>query len=423
MYRDRLAEILERFETRYHRDLVAQFKSLQRAGIFEIVTSSATHAFLPCFDAASARAQIQVGVECYRRHFGHSPPGIWLPECGFVPGLDRILADQSLSYFFVDSHAVEFADPMPILGTYAPIVCPSGAYAFARNRDSSAQVWSADWGYPGDGRYREFYRDIGFDLDEASLRQFIPSDGNRRSTGIKYHRVTARDIPLHGKEPYHRGWAMEAVEQHAEHFVRSRNAQMQCWHDLTGRQPVVVAPYDAELFGHWWFEGPEFLDRVVRKIADGCLPLRLSTPTDVIDSGVTFQVAMPAASSWGAYGYSDTWVNARTQWIWPHLLHAVDQMATVARDWRAPSELEIRALNQLGREVLLACSSDWPFMITMGTMVGYAERRIRAHVNRFSRLLEQLKTGQISESWLRVLEETDNVFLDLDYRVFAAEAT
>jgi 1,4-alpha-glucan branching enzyme len=140
MNRARLVDALDRFEHRYSRDLVAAFASLQNCGILEIVTSCATHAFLPCFDASYARAQIRLGAACYEAHLGRRPAGMWLPECGFVPGIDRVLADEAINYFLVDAHAFEFANPTAVFGTYAPIVCPSGVFAFARDLESAAQV-------------------------------------------------------------------------------------------------------------------------------------------------------------------------------------------------------------------------------------------------------------------------------------------
>jgi 1,4-alpha-glucan branching enzyme len=422
MYRGRLSDALEQFERRYSRDLVGAFGTLQDAGILEIATSSATHAFLPCFGSSHARAQIRLGAKVYEEHFGHRSPGMWLPECGFVPGIDRFLADEGLDYFLVDSHAIDFATPRPVFGTYAPLVTPSAVFAFPRDRESSAQVWSAELGYPGDGRYREFYRDVGHDLAGPTMAPFRLPDGAGRNVGLKYYRVTGRDVPLHEKQPYHRGWALEAVEEHAEHFVSARARQVQFWRSVMRRPPVIVAPYDAELFGHWWFEGVEFLDAVVRKVATGNLGYRLSTPTDVIESGLDFQVAMPAASSWGAYGYSDSWLNERNDWIWPHIHRVVNAMAQVAGEKRGAEGVERRALNQLAREALLASSSDWPFMITMGTTVEYAERRLREHLNRFNRLFDQIRASAIDEAWLARLEARDGIFGKLDYRYLTAHS-
>ncbi len=423
MYRDRIADTLERFETGYARDLVAAFKALQDAGILEIVTTCATHAYLPCFEFGYARAQIRIGAKCYREHFGANPRGMWLPECGFVPGVDRLLADEGIGYFFVDSHGVEYADPAPAFGTYSPIVCPSGVFAFPRDIQSSAQVWSAESGYPGDARYREFYRDIGYDLDEPSIAPFRLAGGGRRNVGLKYYRVTGRNVPLHDKEPYDRGAALEAVNEHANDFVSGRARQIEHWRSVLKRPPIVAAPYDAELFGHWWFEGPEFLDQVVRRVAFEQPTYQLSSPTDVMDSGFDFQVAMPAASSWGAYGYSNTWLNNTTEWMWPDLHRVTSEMARMARDHPGAVGLERRALEQLGREVLLASASDWPFMITMGTTVDYGESRIRSHVGRADRLLQEIEAHAIDEEWLTSVEADDNIFADIDYHDLVASGT
>ena len=131
---------------------------------------------------------------------------------------------------------------------------------------------------------------------------------------------------------------------------------------------MIVAPFDAELFGHWWFEGPEFLDLVVRKSCAQSV-YRLSTPSDVLDSGLEFQIGMPAASSWGAYGHSQVWLNSDNEWIWPHVHHAAREMTRIAREQVGADGLVLRGLNQLARELLLATASDWPFMISMGTTV------------------------------------------------------
>ncbi len=407
--RARLVDAVDRFEHEYSRDLTAAFAALQDRGILELVTSCATHAFLPGFDAAYARAQISLGAKCYQHHLGRRPAGMWLPECGFVPGIDRLLADEGIHYFLVDAHALELADPPPVFGTYAPVVCPSGVAAFARDPESSAQVWSAEVGYPGDPRYREFYRDIGHDLDSASIARFLLPGGGRRNLGLKYHRVTGRDVPLHAKEPYHRAWALEAANEHAEHFVHARARRIEEVWTNTGRAPVIVAPYDAELFGHWWFEGPEFLDLVVRKSCTQSA-YRLSTPSDVVDSGLELQAAMPAASSWGGYGYSQTWLNRDNEWIWPHVHHATREMSRIAQQRPCAEGLTLRGLNQLARELVLATASDWPFMISMGTTVAYAESRVRTYINRFNRLLGQIEEGTIDADWLSRIEARDNIF-------------
>ena len=185
---------------------------------------------------------------------------------GYGKGVDEILRESGIRYFFVDTHAILFADRRPVYGVHAPIYCPSGVAAFGRDVESSKQVWSADEGYPGDGCYRDFYRDIGFDLDMNYIRPFIHPDGTRHATGYKYHRITSRRIPLHEKAYYDPAVARERAAEHAGNFMYNREWQIKHLSPRMDRPPLIVAPYDAELYGHWWYEGPMFIEYFFRKL-------------------------------------------------------------------------------------------------------------------------------------------------------------
>src|SRR5439155_18753495 len=200
----------------------------------------------------AARAQIRIGVEEYRRFFGRSPLGFWLPECAYYPGVDVLLKDYGIQYFVVDTHAVVYATPRPFYGVYAPLYCPSGVAAFGRDVESAKQVWSSVEGYPGDFDYRDFYRDVGYDLDYAYVRPYLPPTGERVNIGIKYYRITGNTDQ---KAPYNPSWAREKAALHAGHFLSNRRQQIERLTAVMDRPPLLVAPYDAELFGHWWFEG------------------------------------------------------------------------------------------------------------------------------------------------------------------------
>jgi 1,4-alpha-glucan branching enzyme len=420
-YAARLTDIRDRFESRYARDVVGAFVAMERAGVVDLITTSATHTYLPAFDEPYQRAQLRLGIREFADRVGHRPTGMWLPECGFTPGLDRLLAAEGVAYFFVESHGVEYADPEPVFGTYAPIACPSGVVAFPRNQESTVLVWSADQGYPGDGRYREFYRDAGHDRAAHELGPLVLDDGARRNIGIKYHRVTGRDVALGDKHLYDRAEGLAAAAAHAQHFVAARAAEARAAATTMGRPATMVAPFDAELFGHWWFEGPEFLDAVGRACAGGA-GVELVSPTEVIARSDGMQVAMPAASSWGWGGYSETWVNERNSWMWPYLRDAVARMAATAATVTSPTDVERRALDQLARELVLATASDWPFMVTAGPMAEYGHGRVRTHLRRFHDLQAQLSAGALDPVRLAEIEAADNAFRSIDYREFAADA-
>jgi 1,4-alpha-glucan branching enzyme len=408
-YRDRLQRLLWLFERRYDRDLVGRFARLQEEGIVELIACAATHGLLPNLAAVdgSARAQVAVGVAEHRRQIGRAPRGIWLPECAYFEGLDRILAGEGLEYFFADAHGVRNASSRPRLDLHAPLLCESGVAAFGRDEECSAQVWSAERGYPGDPEYRDFYRDIGFDLDEAYVGPFLDPAGTRHMTGLKYHRITGRHDH---KEPYRRAGALRVLDRHAGDFVRNRVAQSLWLAGRLQRRPLMLAMYDAELFGHWWFEGVDWLEAVLRRLPER--GLRAITPGDYLDGRPRLQVAEPAASSWGEGGYYEVWLRDANDWIYPPLHDAARRLRELGG--RSLAALERRALAQAGRELLLAQASDWPFILKNRTAVDYARRRVAGHLVRFDRLARQILDGSVDAAYVAALEARDNLFPDLD---------
>jgi 1,4-alpha-glucan branching enzyme len=400
------------------RDLVGAFRQFQEAGLLEIITCAATHALLPLLadHPPSLRAQVLIARDHYRSCFGCDPRGIWLPECAWAESMEGVLQEANLRWFITDTHGILNARPKPRYATFAPIFTPKGIAAFGRDPDSSRQVWSRQAGYPGDPRYRDFYRDIGFDLDLDYVNPHLPSPGQRGYTGLKYHRITGK-TPR--KQPYDRATALRAADEHAGHFLEARLVQFRRLAEVLDRPPIVVAPYDAELFGHWWYEGPEFIDLLVRKACCDQKLFELITPGEFLGRHPTHQVAMPAASSWGEGGYWKVWLNEKNEWIYPHLRIAQDRMTELARRFPQPDPLPERMLKQAARELLLAQASDWPFILRTETSPGYARKRVQEHILRFTRAYEQLTAGQLDAEWLQQIEWRDNLFPDLNYHYWA----
>ncbi len=321
-----------------------------------------------------------------------------------------------------------FGNPRPRYAIYAPTWTPEGPAAFGRDRDSSRQVWSSEEGYPGDPAYRDFYRDIGFDLSLDYLRPFLPADGTRKFTGLKYHRITGRTAD---KSLYQRGWAMSAADHHAWHFMSARQEQMRKLRENLNVDPIVVSPFDAELFGHWWFEGPEWLNLFIRKAVHDQSEFTLTTPTRYLQEHDTHQMVVPSASSWGHKGYWEVWLDESNSWIYPHLHMAARRMTEVARRFekradlapgRALSEMPARldrALRQMARELLLAQSSDWAFLMKTGTASSYAAKRTKDHILRFTRLYDLVRSQKIDVAFLADCERRDNIFPNLEWRYYA----
>ncbi|HEY7392748.1 MAG TPA: 1,4-alpha-glucan branching protein domain-containing protein, partial [Bryobacteraceae bacterium] len=410
-------QVHDAFLNRYQKNLTSALARFQQTGKVEVIASAATHGYLPVLsiNPSAVRAQVRLGVEHYRQTFAKSPNGFWLPECGYYPGVDEILRENRIQYTILETHGITRAGQRPLYGVYAPLQCPSGVAVFGRDPDSSRQVWSSEIGYPGDFDYREFYRDIGFDLDLDYIRPYIHADGIRVDTGIKYYRITGKGSR---KEPYVPEWAERKAAAHAEHFLEERIKQIGALAAAMDRKPIIVAPYDAELFGHWWFEGPRWLDYLIRKTAldqssSAQSTIRLVTLSEYLAEYPANQVATPAPSSWGRNGSSEVWLNGENDWIYRHLHAGAEMMqALCARNPLAAGATR-RATNQAGRELLLAQSSDWAFMINSGEMKAYAAERTKRHLLRLHELKNQVEAEAIDESRLRNLELQDNLFPDL----------
>ena len=408
------------YTQRFGHDLVGAFADLARTGHVEILTSAATHGYLPLLDTPSVHAQLAEGTRTTRRRTGVEPRGIWLPECAYAPGLEEILESFGLTHFFTDpallggkrlvdaGHRFEgrrsgagiearLVDPESIDMLRPYLVHRSKVTAVTRHDKVSGQVWSAMMGYPGDPSYREFHR-----KDDK--------------TGLRYWRVTDVQVGLGGKATYSPGGAAERVRAHADHFVGLvRDTLANRPHPA--RAALLTVTFDAELFGHWWFEGIDWLGRVLRELsANGP---RSVTVDEYLRSEPPAERVELQEGSWGKNNDHTTWANDRTAWMWSELARMGDELAAL-RAVQVADAMRVRAAKQAARELLLAQSSDWPFLVTTGQAADYAVERFRSHALRFRRCLELAHHGAADdEVELRSLERADNPFPDASPTDFA----
>jgi 1,4-alpha-glucan branching enzyme len=411
---------LSDFTDLYKRKILSGFKYFADKGSLEVICSSATHCFLPLMESFPevVDSQIRIALDAHKKLFGKKPQGMWVPECGYYPGLETYLKRYGIEYFFTDTHAILFAERIPKYGIYAPILCNNGIAAFGRDPQSSWAVWSPDSGYPSDFAYREFYRDIGYDLPIDYIRPYIQAHDLRIDTGIKYYAITG---PSKDKQPYRRKEALEKIREHAENFVYMRIKQAEQLAPLMDRPPVIVTPFDAELFGHWWYEGPEWIEQTLRKLHEERESITLVTPSDYLGQYPSNQVATPSFSSWGNNGYAEVWLEQSNDWIYRHIHNCAIRMKELAEKYPHAEGIEKRALNQALREMLLSQSSDWAFIMKTGTTVPYATQRTKEHVFNFNKIYASLQKGHIDEKWLSEIEGKNNLYPDIDYKVFGAE--
>ena len=393
-------------------DLIGAIKDLSRKVPLEILATSATHAYLPLIhDRESLERQIAVGKECFLKHLGFEPRGFWLPECGYYDGLEVVLELYDIRYFFVDAHAVEGGRPIETfsgshqtlevetaefqktgLSTYSPYrIKDRSLIVFGRNTMVSLQVWSKDYGYPGDSSYREFHK-------------------QQPGSGLKYWRVTNRESELNAKLVYDREQAQEKVREHARHFMETVAAVAGEASRLGFSEPLIVACYDTELFGHWWWEGVDWLGELMRLMAVR-ENWRMVLPGEVLEEMKDLPEARVLESSWGTGGKHFGWFNQETSWMWDTIEKARQELRSI--NHITGSELIVRARTQAVKEMMLMESSDWFFMVSNNHTRDYAVKRFLEHYGKLVRLVEMVRMNQFSPEnceWLQQVEEEDDIF-------------
>ena len=389
-------------------DLIGRFKKLQKLEVIDILTCAATHGYLPLLreNPEVVRAQLKTAVREHQRLFMDNPMGIWLPECAYYEGLDELMAESSLRYAVLDGHGLLNADPRPRYGLYAPICTKKGVAFFGRDSESTLPVWSARDGYPGNPNYREFHRDLGWDLSIESLKK-IGIQG-KRPLGIKLFKITSKNTSLENKQEYDPQAAKESVEKDAESYLQERKKQLVKLENSMQIEPLLIAPFDAELFGHWWFEGPKFLSHLfIKSKKEG---IKLITLKDAIQLTSQIQLCNPSPSSWGQGGFHNYWLNQSNAWIVLEWSKAGREMVKICSGGSI-KESNIKILKQAGRELLLSQSSDWSFILKAGTTTGLARERVNLHLKRFWMLINAFKGNEIiTEKTIEGIEKEDCIF-------------
>ncbi len=381
-------------------DVISSFANLADKQVIDILTCAATHGYLPLLreNSEAVLGQLSTAVREHCRIFGQKPLGIWLPECAYYEGLDILMAKTGLKYAVLDGHGLLHANPRPRYGLYAPICSKNGVAFFGRDSESTLPVWSAKDGYPGRNVYREFHRDYGWDLSDKQ-RKAIGID-EPRPLGIKLHRVSGKSTSLEDKEIYQPDVAFAKIKKDARNYLQGRRLQLDSLYKVINIEPILVAPFDAELFGHWWFEGPEFLAELFKQSRKESINfVRLK---DVLLHSPKLQLCNPSPSSWGKGGFHDYWLNETNAWIVKEWSKASKAFIEHCNN-QTSDQKKIRILKQAGRELLLAQSSDWSFILRANTTTKLAKDRVKLHLERFWTLIKLLESTKLESKSLKNL--------------------
>ena len=445
-------------------NLIGAFKKLQDIGVVEIITCGATHGYYPLLSRdESLQVQTKLAVKNYEKHFERKPQGIWLPECAYRPryawappvpvngnqkpylrkGVDEFLSENGIEFFIIDSALLKGGQP---IGAYrdhfqalqfhfdqnekiaAPRPeetdkTPREVYLvvskpeiekpvaiFTRDPDTGVLVWSGEHGYPGDGNYLDFHK-------------------KRFPGGLRYWAVTSAKIDLADKVEYNQTPALNRIPENAAHFSSKVNDILTDYYKESGRAGILVSPYDAELFGHWWFEGPLFLKQVLTNISKNS-DIETTFLSEHLARNKPSRVVSIPEGSWGEGNHHHIWFNEQNLWTWKNIYESEAKMQKLAENWqnqkgKRDGELK-QILEQMGRALLLMSGSDWQFLISTGAARDYAEIRITNHYADFKKLSEladkKMQGHQLTpeeKEFLSTCQTRDNLFPELNLNWFA----
>ena len=405
------------FYENYGRNILTGYRKLSEKGRVELVATAATNAYFPLYRnyETAIRAQIELGVKSHIRVFGEAPRGFWLPECGYYPGVENILSEYGIKWIQLPSQSVITAKNRLEKADHAPtLVGDSQITSFIRDWSLTNLVWSDAYGYPCDPDYREFYRDIGYDLPMSYIQPYIHDD-IRVFTGYKYWAITSQTAVE--KKVYDFTRAEAKVQLHAENFLYHIRRRGIALTSETGDEPVYTICFDADLFGHRWFEGLSFIRQIL--LSDpGKTGISFTTPSEFLGCFVPTERGYFNECSWGKGGFSDVWLDGSNAWIYRHTHKAIERMQELSFRFPAQSSLKARFLNQAAREVLLAMASDWPYIMYDKTSVNYAEKRLRNHLGSFNVVYSNMCKNAVNTEWLIKAEKRNAIFPEIDYNIF-----
>lgn len=385
---------------RIHGDCTDAFGELFKNNSIELLTTAATHPFLPLYRNYPdiQNLQIMAGLQEFEKKFITKPNGFWLPEMGYHTGIDEKLCQHGISYTIVNDKSVLLSNNIPKTGNFFPAKIPTGIVVFPRDAVLSMKIWSSHAGYPGHPFYREFHRDAVYELSELSPYN------EQKLLGLKIYAISGSE----NKEYYDPAKAKEMVRQHVNDFIATIVQRAEDVEKIIKRKPVFVLPFDAELFGHWWFEGPLFLELLLETIASRD-DMMCVMPQELLMEDM--EIVEPVESSWGKGNDFSTWYNA-------HVRHTVLKLEELLYRFNKLLYSTEPALQQCAREMMLAMASDWQFMISTGSYSDYAVKRFDEHSNAAAAIMSMIEQNKIDREYIHQRFDAYPVFEDINTILF-----
>ncbi len=403
-------------------DLVAALNDLRQSGHVEIPASAATHALLPLFLKAPdvLRAQINIACSFYQECFGEKPELFWLPDFAYSPSLEPFLTEAGIKHLILDEHALTYSNQVPLEGIYHPAQSPGNTRLSFRDVESSQEILKIEAGLLHDTRYRQAYKMSGDETPVNGLKIHLEARQSNQIAALKIHCMDSDDL-------YDPGQGQKAAQEHAIRFLKSRRKQIFKLKNKGIQNPSIVTVYEAELFGHWRFEGIPFLEEVLRQFAvqDDMTLVSLSEASQT----TALNTVNPIPSSWGEGDYFENWLSQENAWIYPHLQRRAEQLQRIiaALDQNIDglpdglADHRSRCVSQMTRELLLAQSSDWASFMRQPATQAYATHRFEKHLENFDQLASIYSSNIESDTTrLLAIEQQNPLFPNLEWKIFAS---
>jgi len=391
---DEATRALEDFTVLWRHGASPLLRELIDSGSVELLGGPLAHPFQPLLNPRLREFALREGLADAGQRLARTPTGIWAPECAYAPGMEQDYAAAGVTHFMVDGPALHGDTAL------GRPVADSTVVAFGRDLQVSYRVWSPRSGYPGHPAYRDFH---SYD----------------HLTGLKPARVTGRNVAPDVKAPYDPQRAERAVDGHVADFVDTVRRRLIDESDRIGRPAHVIAAFDTELFGHWWYEGPSWLERVLTALPEA--GVRVGTLGDALADGFVGTAVDLPAGSWGSGKDWQVWSGPKVADLVQLNAEVVETaLSTVdkalAQTDTAPTRDPVA--DQILRETLLTVSSDWPFMVSKDSAADYARYRAQLHAHATREICDALASGRrdaairLAKGW----NAADGLFGALDAR-------
>lgn len=414
---EKYTELKKVFTTKYDKNLIKQFAEFQRKGIIEILATCATDIFMPHFaDLPEAlSAQIEIGLQAYKKSFGEIPDGFFLPEFGYIPGIEKIIRAYGYSYTILHSRSVLLIDNPPKDGTFYPVRTENALVIFSADLSFQKLIYGEE-AYGTDSTYRNENRDIGFELDLKKLSPVLEQNSARYCTGYKYWKKDYSEEQAFSYVPED---AAKKAEEDAQTFVENRNNYLEKAACGASNEDYVVSIccIDDNKIRRGWYEYLLWLEKVIEKTCQ--TDIELSLCKDLIKKPFSLEKIAPCYSAGTGEGYGENLLSSRNCWMMRYVRKATERMIDLAERFPSDTGLKTRLLNIGSVELLIAQSSMLAKMVDEADYLEYAERRFRLSINAFTTVFDSLGSNTVSTEWLTTLESLDTLFPWINYKVFS----